>query len=80
MYSLTETPAARARRDKQQSRAIALMEQERRERETTMKVADYWTLCKVYGTEKAEKAVRWFVANHSPAFRASVHAAAFCQR
>jgi hypothetical protein len=44
-----------------------------------MKNSEFVKLMDLYGFQKAEKAVRWFVANHSPAFRASVHAAAFCQ-
>ncbi len=44
-----------------------------------MKQNEYKKLVAIYGTEKADKAAAWFVANSSPAFREAVHQAAYCK-
>ena len=44
-----------------------------------MKTSEHAKLVAEYGVEKAQKAVAWFVANHSADFRKSVKQADFCR-
>jgi hypothetical protein len=46
--------------------------------EAVMKTNEFNKLVKEYGTEKANKAVRWFTENNTEAFRNAVHQAQYC--